>query len=152
MCLCILDTRPLSPGSIQVVAAMCSKVPFISNAIIKVTGAGQCTYYVLELTSKLQCADSFNLLVNNGVAAGQVIFHKISLNNAYTDLDDNFEWFVYDIKFQTHIHIIPRKAGDCLWTSESLHRRTLKVDQETSGLANRVRELLLNISEENKDQ
>ncbi|MBA0769780.1 hypothetical protein Gotri_018479 [Gossypium trilobum] len=120
--------------SIQVVAAMCSQVPFISNAIIKVTGA-----------------DSFNLLVNNGVAAGQVIFH-ISLNNAYTDLDDNFEWFVYDIKFQTHIHIIPRKAGDCLWTSESLHRRTLKVDQETSGLANRVRELLLNISEENKDQ
>ncbi|MBA0715402.1 hypothetical protein Golax_014300, partial [Gossypium laxum] len=110
MCLCILDTRPLSPGSIQVVAAMCSKVPFISNAIIKVTGA-----------------DSFNLLVNNGVAAGQVVFH-------------------------THIHIIPRKAGDCLWTSESLHRRTLKVDQETSGLANRVRELLLNMSEENKDQ
>ncbi|PPD90498.1 hypothetical protein GOBAR_DD12556 [Gossypium barbadense] len=100
-----LDTTPPS-----VVAAMCSKVPFISNAIIKVTGA-----------------DSFNLLVNNGVAAGQVIFH-------------------------THIHIIPRKAGDCLWTSESLHRRTLKVDQETSGLANRVRELLLNISEENKDQ
>ncbi|MBA0802742.1 hypothetical protein Gohar_013016 [Gossypium harknessii] len=126
MCLCILDTRPLSPGHSliipkshfpsldttppSVVAAMCSKVPFISNAIIKVTGA-----------------DSFNLLVNNGVAAGQVIFH-------------------------THIHIIPRKAGDCLWTSESLHRRTLKVDQETSGLANRVRELLLNISEENKDQ
>lgn len=126
MCLCILDTRPLSSGHSliipkshfpsldttppSVVAAMCSKVPFISNAIIKVTGA-----------------DSFNLLVNNGVAAGQVIFH-------------------------THIHIIPRKAGDCLWTSESLHRRTLKVDQETSGLANRVRELLLNISEENKDQ
>ncbi|MBA0860159.1 hypothetical protein Goshw_014612 [Gossypium schwendimanii] len=151
MCLCILDTRPLSPGHSliipkshfpsldttppSVVAAMCSKVPFISNAIIKVTGA-----------------DSFNLLVNNGVAAGQVVFHKISLNNAYTDLDDNFEWFVYDIKFQTHIHIIPRKAGDCLWTSESLHRRTLKVDQETSGLANRVRELLLNMSEENKDQ
>ncbi|KAA3474823.1 adenylylsulfatase HINT3 [Gossypium australe] len=160
MCLCILDTRPLSPGhsliipkshfpsldttppsvyakedfNMHVVAAMCSKVPFISNAIIKVTGA-----------------DSFNLLVNNGVAAGQVIFH-ISLNNAYTDLDDNFEWFVYDIKFQTHVHIIPRKAGDCLWTSESLHRRTLKVDQETSGLANRVRELLLKISEENKDQ
>ncbi|XP_052876780.1 adenylylsulfatase HINT3 isoform X2 [Gossypium arboreum] len=74
MCLCILDTRPLSPGHSliipkshfpsldttppSVVAAMCSKVPFISNAIIKVTGA-----------------DSFNLLVNNGVAAGQVIFH-----------------------------------------------------------------------------
>ncbi|WRX09965.1 Histidine triad (HIT) protein - like 1 [Theobroma cacao] len=96
--------------SIQVVAAMCSKVPFIGNAIMKATGS-----------------DSFNLLVNNGAAAGQVIFH-------------------------THIHIIPRKARDCLWTSESLHRRPLKLDQETSGLASRVRELLLNISEKSKVQ
>ncbi|KAK8588466.1 hypothetical protein V6N13_087389 [Hibiscus sabdariffa] len=92
VCLCILDTRPLIRGHSliipkshfssldttppSVVAAMCSKVPFLGNAIMKATGS-----------------DSFNLLVNNGVAAGQVIFH-------------------------THIHIIPRKAGDCLWTSE----------------------------------
>ncbi|XVF32094.1 hypothetical protein REPUB_Repub17cG0052500 [Reevesia pubescens] len=126
MCLCILDTRPLSRGHSliipkshfsslnttppSVVATMCSKVPFISNAIMKATGS-----------------DSFNLLVNNGAAAGQVIFH-------------------------THIHIIPRKARDCLWTSESLHRRPLKLDQETSGFANHVRELLLNISEESKDR
>ncbi|XWS47174.1 hypothetical protein CRYUN_Cryun14cG0130700 [Craigia yunnanensis] len=96
--------------SIHVVAAMCSKVPFIGSAIMKATGS-----------------DSFNLLVNNGAAAGQVIFH-------------------------THIHIIPRKARDCLWTSESLQRRPLKLDQETSGLANRVRELLLNISKVSKDQ
>ncbi|GKC38595.1 adenylylsulfatase HINT3 [Tanacetum coccineum] len=40
----------------HVVAAMCSKVPYISKAVMKATG-------------------SFNLLVNNGVAAGQVIFH-----------------------------------------------------------------------------
>nr|POE73318.1 adenylylsulfatase hint3 [Quercus suber] len=39
--------------------------------------------------------DSFNLVVNNGASAGQVIFH-------------------------THIHIIPRKAHDCLWPSKSL--------------------------------
>ncbi|XVF21308.1 hypothetical protein REPUB_Repub12eG0079800 [Reevesia pubescens] len=126
MCLCILDTRPLCRGHSliipkshfssldttppSVVAAMCSKVPFIGNAIMKATGC-----------------DSFNLLVNNGAAAGQVIFH-------------------------THIHIIPRKARDCLWTSESLDRCPLKLDQETSGLANRVRELLLNICEESKDQ
>ncbi|XP_044492397.1 adenylylsulfatase HINT3 isoform X2 [Mangifera indica] len=93
MCLCILDTSPLSHGhsliipkshfsSLEatppsVVAAMCSKVPIISNAIMKTTDS-----------------DSFNLLVNNGAAAGQVIFH-------------------------THIHIIPRKAHDCLWASES---------------------------------
>ncbi|XP_022727937.1 adenylylsulfatase HINT3-like [Durio zibethinus] len=126
MSLCILDTSPLSRGHSliipkshfssldttppSVVAAMCSKVPFIGNAIMKATGS-----------------DSFNLLVNNGAAAGQVIFH-------------------------THIHIIPRKTWDCLWTSESLHRRPLKLDQETSGLANRVRELLINISEVSKDQ
>ncbi|ONK57943.1 uncharacterized protein A4U43_C09F5870 [Asparagus officinalis] len=60
----------------QVVAAMCSKVPFLSNAIMKATQS-----------------DSFNLLVNNGLAAGQVIFH-------------------------THFHIIPRKTGDKLWPSE----------------------------------
>ncbi|KAJ6403720.1 hypothetical protein OIU84_012010 [Salix udensis] len=73
-CLCILDTSPVSPGHSliipkshfscleatppSVVAAMCSKVPSIGNAIMKANGS-----------------DSFNLLVNNGAAAGQVIFH-----------------------------------------------------------------------------
>ncbi|KAL5562188.1 hypothetical protein UlMin_031935 [Ulmus minor] len=123
-CLCILDTKPLSRGhsliipkshypSLEatppsVIAAMCSKVPFISSAIVKATGS-----------------DSFNLLVNNGVAAGQVIFH-------------------------THIHIIPRKARDCLWASESLRRQSLKLDQEACMLANRVREQLL-LAENSKD-
>ncbi|RDX86810.1 Adenylylsulfatase HINT3, partial [Mucuna pruriens] len=113
MCLCILDTSPLSHGHSliipkshypsldatppSVVAAMCSKVPFISNAIMKATGCS-----------------SFNLLVNNGAAAGQVIYH-------------------------THIHIIPRKAYDCLWASESLLRRPLNLDDEkVSQLAARI--------------
>ncbi|KAK3029386.1 hypothetical protein RJ639_039730 [Escallonia herrerae] len=116
ICICILDTFPLSHGhsliipkchfsSLEatppsVVAAMCSKVPYISNAVMKATAC-----------------DSFNLLVNSGTAAGQVIFH-------------------------THIHIIPRKARDCLWTSESLQRRPLRLDQEASGLADCVREQL----------
>ncbi|GLT28127.1 hypothetical protein SLA2020_030820 [Shorea laevis] len=126
MCLCILDVNPLSHGHSliipkahfsslnttppSVVAAMCSKVPFISNAIMKATGS-----------------DSFNLLVNNGAAAGQVIFH-------------------------THIHIIPRKESDCLWASESLRRHQLKLDREASGLAHRIQELLSNVSEEGKHQ
>ncbi|KAL8261978.1 hypothetical protein R6Q59_026027 [Mikania micrantha] len=91
-CLCFLDNNPVSPGHCliiprchfpslvanppSVVATMCSKVPYISKAVMKATGS-----------------DSFNLLVNNGVDAGQVIFH-------------------------THIHIIPRRARDCLWASE----------------------------------
>ncbi|KAH7517620.1 hypothetical protein FEM48_Zijuj09G0084100 [Ziziphus jujuba var. spinosa] len=90
----------------SVVAAMCSKVPFISSAIMKATGS-----------------DSFNLLVNNGEAAGQVIFH-------------------------THIHIIPRKASDCLWASESLRRHSLKQDQEASRLVDCVREQLLSDNSE----
>ncbi|KAF3435910.1 hypothetical protein FNV43_RR23002 [Rhamnella rubrinervis] len=116
MCLCILDKNPLSRGHCliipkshfsslevtppSVVAAICSKVPYISSAIMKATGS-----------------DSFNLLVNNGAAAGQVIFH-------------------------THVHIIPRKASDCLWESESLQRHSLKQDREASRLADRVREQL----------
>ncbi|XP_009111847.1 adenylylsulfatase HINT3 isoform X1 [Brassica rapa] len=121
MCLCILDTSPLIHGHSliipklhyptlertppSVVAAMCSKVPLISNAIVKATDS-----------------DSFNLLVNNGAAAGQVIFH-------------------------THIHIIPRKKRDCLWASESLRRQTLKLDKEATQLALRVREQLCRVPE-----
>ncbi|XP_027114096.1 adenylylsulfatase HINT3-like [Coffea arabica] len=116
VCLCILDSNPLSHGHSliipkrhfssleatppEVVGAMCSKVPFISKAVKKATGC-----------------DSFNLLVNNGAAAGQVIFH-------------------------THIHIIPRKASDCLWASESLRRRKLKLDQEALRLARSIRDRL----------
>ncbi|KAL6978869.1 Histidine triad nucleotide-binding protein 3 [Sarracenia purpurea var. burkii] len=116
VCLCILDTNPVSHGHsliipkshfscLQatpplVVGAMCSKVPFISNAVVKATGC-----------------DSFNLLVNNGAAAGQVIFH-------------------------THLHIIPRKTRDCLWASESLPRRPLKLDQETSQFVDQIRKEL----------
>ncbi|XP_052187234.1 adenylylsulfatase HINT3 isoform X2 [Diospyros lotus] len=113
-CLCILDIYPVSPGhsliipkahfpSLQatpphVVGAMCSKVPFISNALLKATGC-----------------DSFNLLVNNGAPAGQVIFH----------------------------------ARDGLWTCESLPRHPLKLDQETSQLADRVcKELLFSENSE----
>ncbi|XP_024981848.1 adenylylsulfatase HINT3 [Cynara cardunculus var. scolymus] len=115
-CLCFLDTNPVSPGHCliiprchfpslvttppSVVAAMCSKVPYISKAVMKATNS-----------------DSFNLLVNNGVDAGQVIFH-------------------------THIHIIPRKARDCLWASESLQRHPLKQDQEALHLVNNIRQHL----------
>ncbi|GMH30968.1 hypothetical protein Nepgr_032811 [Nepenthes gracilis] len=115
-CLCILDASPLSCGHCllipkfhfssldvtppSVLAAMCSKIPFIGNAIMKATGC-----------------DSFNLLVNNGAAAGQVIFH-------------------------THLHIIPRKACDRLWDSESLRRLSLQFNKETSQLVERIRHQL----------
>ncbi|XP_020246323.1 adenylylsulfatase HINT3-like [Asparagus officinalis] len=88
----------------QVVAAMCSKVPFLSNAIMKATQS-----------------DSFNLLVNNGLAAGQVIFH-------------------------THFHIIPRKTGDKLWPSENSRRRPLIYNENTFVLVDCIREQLSNSS------
>ncbi|CAA3020489.1 adenylylsulfatase HINT3 isoform X1 [Olea europaea subsp. europaea] len=113
-CLCILDTNPLCHGHSliipkrhfssldatppAIIGAMCSKVPLISNAVMKATGC-----------------DAFNLLVNNGASAGQVVFH-------------------------THIHIIPRKAHDCLWASESLRRRPLTLDKEAAHLAKCIRE------------
>lgn len=84
------------------VAAMCSKVPFLSNAIMKAT----------------EC-DSFNLVVNNGAAAGQVIFHHQ----------------------ETHFHIIPRRSGDKLWPTESFRRRSIEPN-ETSGLVNSIKEQL----------
>ncbi|KAJ0977011.1 hypothetical protein J5N97_012485 [Dioscorea zingiberensis] len=114
ICLCILDSNPLSKGhslilpkshfpSLEgtppsVVAAMSSTVPFLSKAIMK---AARC--------------DSFNLLVNNGSAAGQVIFH-------------------------THFHIIPRKEGDQLWSSESFRRCPIECNEETFSLVKCIRE------------
>ncbi|KAL8170196.1 hypothetical protein V2J09_022000, partial [Rumex salicifolius] len=125
-CMCILDRNPLSRGHSllipkihccslvatppSVISAMCCKIPFISKAIMKATGC-----------------DSFNLLVNNGLAAGQVIFH-------------------------THIHIIPRQARDCLWASESLKRLTLNLDEESSQLANSIRSHISSLTNKDDDQ
>ncbi|XP_025887094.1 histidine triad family protein isoform X2 [Solanum lycopersicum] len=97
-CVFCMIVRGKAPA-LKVVAAMSSKLPLISSAVMKATGC-----------------DSFNLLVNNGAAAGQVIYH-------------------------THIHIIPRKASDCLWTSETLSRCPLKSD-EAQKLADGIRENL----------
>ncbi|KAK6940468.1 HIT-like domain [Dillenia turbinata] len=98
----------------SVVATMCSKVPHISKAIMKATDC-----------ESVHDVDSFNLLVNSGAAAGQVIFH-------------------------THIHIIPRKKFDCLWASEGLRRHSLKLDREASGLADRIRQELNNSEDINQ--
>ncbi|XP_072981010.1 adenylylsulfatase HINT3 isoform X1 [Typha angustifolia] len=116
ICLCILDSNPLTYGHSliipkchypaleatppPVIAAMCSNVPFLSSAIMKATNC-----------------DSFNFLANNGLAAGQVIFH-------------------------THFHIIPRKSGDKLWPSKSFRRRPIEWNQETISLVNCVKENL----------
>ncbi|XP_037422015.1 adenylylsulfatase HINT3-like [Triticum dicoccoides] len=115
VCVCILDSHPLAPGHSliipkrhfslmeatppHIIAAMCSKVPFLSNAIMKATDC-----------------DAFNLVVNNGEAAGQVIFH-------------------------THFHIIPRRSGDKLWPTESFRRSSIEPN-ETSSLISCIKEQL----------
>lgn len=116
VCECILDSNPLTQGHSliitkshypsldttppHVIAAMTSKVPFLSSAIKKATQS-----------------DSFNLLVNSGSAAGQVIFH-------------------------THLHLIPRKAGDELWSSENSRRQPIKHNEETEGLLDSIKQML----------
>lgn len=118
MCVCILDVHPLTHGHSllipkahfpsleltppEVAAAMCATVPFISMAIMQATNC-----------------DSFNLLVNSGKAAGQVVFH-------------------------THFHIIPRRSGDNLWRSEDDSRRALPVGHETALLVQQIRHNLSN--------
>lgn len=118
MCVCILDVHPLTHGHSllipkahfpsleltppEVAAAMCATVPFISMAIMQATNC-----------------DSFNLLVNSGKAAGQVVLH-------------------------THFHIIPRRSGDNLWRSEDDSRRALPVGNETAVLVQQIRHNLSN--------
>lgn len=118
MCVCILDVHPLSHGHSllipkthfpsleltppEVAAAMCATVPLLSMAIMQATNC-----------------DSFNLLVNSGKAAGQVVFH-------------------------THFHIIPRRSGDNLWRSEDGNRRALPVGHETALLVQQIRHNLSN--------
>ncbi|MCO5567287.1 hypothetical protein L7F22_020977 [Adiantum nelumboides] len=120
MCVCILDVHPLSHGHSllipkthfpsleltppEVAAAMCATVPLISMAVMQATNC-----------------DSFNLLVNSGKAAGQVVFH-------------------------THFHIIPRRMGDNLWRSEDGNRRALPVGHETALLVQQIRHNLSNKS------
>ncbi|XP_002988352.2 adenylylsulfatase HINT3 [Selaginella moellendorffii] len=117
-CVCILDINPLCYGHSLLVpkghfpaldatpptvaAAMCSVVPLLSNAIM---GATSC--------------DSFNMVVNNGEAAGQVVFH-------------------------THFHIVPRFSGDGLWTNESVVRRPLSTFKDPTQLTLAVRSILRN--------
>ncbi|CAN6326175.1 unnamed protein product [Urochloa humidicola] len=116
VCLCILDAKPLTAGhsliipkshypSLQttpptVLAAICSKLPLLGAAIMKAT----------------QC-DAFNVLINNGEKAGQVIFH-------------------------THVHIIPRSKDDNLWSSETYSRNPISHGKETNNLVSSIKEVL----------
>ncbi|KAL5206733.1 hypothetical protein ABZP36_034942 [Zizania latifolia] len=125
VCVCILDIKPLSTGhsliipkshfpSLQatppsVIAAICCKLPLLSKAIVKAT----------------QC-DAFNVLVNNGKVAGQVIFH-------------------------THVHIIPRREGDNLWSSETYERDLIKNDQDTKDLVSCIKGLLFSPEDDSSE-
>nr|GEV37278.1 adenylylsulfatase HINT3 [Tanacetum cinerariifolium] len=41
---------------------------------------------------------------------------------------------------ETHIHIIPHRARDCLWASERLQRHPLKSDQEVLHLVDNIKQ------------
>ncbi|XP_031478892.1 adenylylsulfatase HINT3 [Nymphaea colorata] len=114
--LCILDTSPLCSGHSLIIP----KAHFPSlEATPPSVVAAMCSL-VPALSSALMKAthcDSFNLVANSGAAAGQVIFH-------------------------THLHVIPRKPRDHLWTSESFMRRRLSLNKGTALLANDIRTAL----------
>ncbi|KAG5244622.1 adenylylsulfatase HINT [Salix suchowensis] len=120
-CLCILDTSPVSPGCYFLFQAL-SHYPKSHFSCLEATPPS----VVAAMCSKVPSIGIFFQFVGkHGAAAGQVIFH-------------------------THIHIIPRKARDCLWTlryaSISLRKRPLNFDQEASQIVSRVREQLSSIS------
>lgn len=96
-CVAFLDVAPLSPGHTlfvprvhcaslevmpaQTAAAMLGHLPALGKAVLTATGA-----------------DGFNVLLNSGAAAGQVVMHA-------------------------HFHIIPRRVGDGLgfrWRPQTL--------------------------------
>lgn len=80
------------------------------------------------------------MLINNGAAAGQVIFHVrfsvfslllllILRNHTFNSQIVKFNLFSYKTcSFQTHMHIIPRKAYDSLWASEVMFHFHLMFD------------------------
>ncbi|CAK7349415.1 unnamed protein product [Dovyalis caffra] len=115
----------------SVVAAMCSKVPLIGNAIMKATSSGMYpTFFTAILTPSALSLSAYPCPFLPTLHAS----------------------IVKNVVENTHIHIIPRKACDCLWTTESLQRNPLNFDQEASRLVNCVREQLSNISEDSKEK
>ncbi|EEC68033.1 hypothetical protein OsI_35853 [Oryza sativa Indica Group] len=106
VCLCILDSHPLAPGHSLI-------IPKCHFPSLEATPPHPPTKAQSNPTAN---AYSFNMVVNNGAAAGQVIFH-------------------------THFHIIPRRSGDKLWPTESLRRRSIEPN-ETSGLVSCIKEQL----------
>lgn len=113
-CAAFLDVAPLSPGHAllvpkihcdtlesmpaEVAAAMLRHLPALGRAILAATGA-----------------EGFNVLLNSGPAAGQVVMHA-------------------------HFHIIPRRRGDGLgyrWQPQSL------CDAEADAIRGRVAAAML---------
>ena len=108
-----LDIKPINPGHILIVpkahhqdlldtppdliASMMRFVPTLGKAMLQATGA-----------------EGFNLGVNTGKAAGQVVFH-------------------------THVHLMPRKIGDGydLW-----HGKAYGNNDEMNKMANAIRAAL----------
>ncbi|MED6160338.1 Histidine triad nucleotide-binding protein 3, variant 2 [Stylosanthes scabra] len=93
-CLCILDIYPLSHGHSliipkshfpsldatppSVVAAMCSKVPFISNAIMKATGSG--TRKDGGSSSKTCCCDTGVICLLQRNAKKEILYFAPTIN------------------------------------------------------------------------
>jgi len=88
--LAFLDIGPVSDGHTLVIPKEhCSKVHECQPAVLAAVGA--CLGKIAGAVAKAMNADGYNILCNNGRAANQVVEHL-------------------------HFHIIPRRAGDGVFT------------------------------------
>ncbi len=98
-----LDIRPTSPGHTVLIPK--------KHAVDILHDTPQTQKELLVIAAKLapaimkgMGASAFNLRMNVGGDAGQIIFH-------------------------THLHIIPRKKGESLWTENAMPHATKELDQ-----------------------
>ncbi len=111
--LAFLDINPVNPGHCLVV----SKEHFDNLLATPPSAAKRLTETVLKVSQAVReavAAEGINININNGRAAGQVVFH-------------------------THIHIIPRYKGDGLklWSGAAYRDAN-----EMSALAEKIRQAI----------
>ncbi len=111
--LAFLDIGPLSDGHALVIPKRhCGQVHECEADVL--AEVGRCLGKIAAAVAKAVHADGYNILCNNGQAAGQVVEHL-------------------------HFHIIPRKTGDGVFTEWRSHKYG---EGRIEQIAERIRENL----------
>jgi histidine triad (HIT) family protein len=105
-----LDIQPVSQGHLLVIPKIHS-ANLIGATDTEIAALFSVARRLGDITRKIIGADGFNIIVNVGSAAGQLVFH-------------------------THVHVIPRAIGDGLqhWSKIEINSEELtKIAREISG-------------------